>query len=145
MPRVDLSAAPKLFAALHRAIVSGRVRSCHDLSEGGLAVAAAEMAFAGELGVDLQLYPILAALSGQQLQDQHAVALFSESNTRFLVEVPEKDSAEFESLFAGLPCWRLGRVTDDGRVKLRGRGGVLLVDADGAELKQAWQRTLAWD
>jgi len=52
VPHVDLEQAPKIFAAVHRAISSGLVRSCHDLSEGGLATAAAEMAFAGGLGVE---------------------------------------------------------------------------------------------
>ena len=53
MPRPDLLRAPGVFARLHEAIREGLVRSCHDLSEGGLAVAAAEMAFAGGVGADL--------------------------------------------------------------------------------------------
>jgi ABC-type multidrug transport system fused ATPase/permease subunit len=55
VPHVDLQQAPKVFAAVHTAITSGLVKSCHDLSEGGLITAAAEMAFAGGLGVDLDL------------------------------------------------------------------------------------------
>ena len=62
---------------------------CHDLSEGGLAVAAAEMAFAGGLGLELELAPLRSA-SG--LEDP-AVLLFSESNTRFLIEVPARPPA----------------------------------------------------
>ena len=53
VPRVDLEAAPRLFRQLHEAIARGLVRACHDLSEGGLAVAVAEMAFAGGVGADL--------------------------------------------------------------------------------------------
>ena len=45
----------KTMRALHRAIRAGLVRACHDCSEGGLAVAAAEMALAGRLGLDLRL------------------------------------------------------------------------------------------
>ena len=45
--------APKVFAAVHAAISAGLVRACHDLSEGGLAVALAEMAFAGGIGADV--------------------------------------------------------------------------------------------
>ena len=44
------SAAKRTFAAVHAAIDAGLVRACHDLSEGGLAVALAEMAFAGGFG-----------------------------------------------------------------------------------------------
>src|SRR5262249_55195475 len=57
VPQVDLQSAPKLFAALHSAITQGLVRACHDLSEGGLAVAAAEMCFAGGIGADLTALP----------------------------------------------------------------------------------------
>ncbi|MEQ1894360.1 MAG: phosphoribosylformylglycinamidine synthase subunit PurL, partial [Planctomycetota bacterium] len=55
VPKVELARAPQRFAALHGAIQHGLVASCHDLSEGGLAVAAAEMAFAGGLGLALEL------------------------------------------------------------------------------------------
>ena len=74
----DLELAPRLFRHLHHLITSGLIRSCHDLSEGGLAVAAAEMAFAGGFGADLTGGP--AAPEGDD------VALFSESTTRFVIE-----------------------------------------------------------
>src|SRR5436853_6466432 len=63
VPRVDCELAPRIFRALHRAIESGCVRSCHDLSEGGLAVASAEMAFAGGLGVELHLEGLAAQMA----------------------------------------------------------------------------------
>src|SRR5262249_10722247 len=73
-PQVDLNTAPRIFAALHNSIESGLVRACHDLSEGGLAVAIAEMAFAGEVGADVtQLGTI---------DEVDEVLLFSESTTR---------------------------------------------------------------
>ena len=50
VPKMDAAAAKKTFVAIHKAIHAEVVRACHDLSEGGLAVAAAEMAFAGGLG-----------------------------------------------------------------------------------------------
>src|SRR5207248_406281 len=50
IPRVDLKLARRVHQALHRAIMRESVRACHDLSEGGLAVAAAEMAIAGGRG-----------------------------------------------------------------------------------------------
>ncbi|MGE3315335.1 MAG: phosphoribosylformylglycinamidine synthase subunit PurL, partial [Planctomycetaceae bacterium] len=130
----------EVFEPLHRAIMAGQVRSCHDLSEGGLAVAAAEMAFAGELGIELDLAP---------LGHPDLVALFSESNSRFLVEVPEQDAGAFEKHFERVArlkgCLQLGRVTDDGRVRIRGTSGQFVVDSPGDELKQAWKQPLAWD
>ena len=72
VPRVNLKLAPQTFNAMHRAISSGLIESCHDLSEGGLAVSAAEMAFAGGLGISLNLKP-LAESSGL---NNDAVLLF---------------------------------------------------------------------
>jgi phosphoribosylformylglycinamidine synthase II len=140
-PQVDLAAAPNIFRAVHRAIRQHLVRSCHDLSEGGLAVAGAEMAFAGDLGMELDLTPLRAATG---LEDA-ILLLFSESNTRFLVEVPPKHRADFESLFNNLPAVLVGRVTDDGRFRVGDAGRDPLIDSSLAELKRAWKSPLAWD
>ncbi len=78
------------------------------MSEGGLAVAAAEMAFAGDRGLDLDLSPLRKANG----LDDATTLLFSESNTRFLMEVPPEHRGEFESIFSGLPVVLVGRVTD---------------------------------
>src|SRR5262249_29130198 len=86
VPRPDLALAAVVFRKLHAAIAQGLVRSCHDLSEGGLAVAAAEMAFAGGIGADL------TSAGAPGLPD--AMALFSESATRFIIEVrPDRAAA----------------------------------------------------
>ena len=49
--------APARYRRLHQAMRSGRVLACHDLSEGGLAVALAEMAIAGRLGLSIDTLP----------------------------------------------------------------------------------------
>jgi phosphoribosylformylglycinamidine synthase len=139
VPQVDLALAPQIFAAMHRAISQGLVRSCHDLSEGGLGVAAAEMAFAGGLGIDLDLAPLRDATG----LDSTAELLFSESPTRFLVGVPPHASREFESLFDDLPLVQLGEVTATGQVRIFDAGGKLAIDSPGAELKSAWLKPLA--
>ena len=54
-PSLTTRNAPRVYRALHRAIAAGWVRACHDLSEGGLAVAAAEMCIGGRLGLELRL------------------------------------------------------------------------------------------
>ncbi|QDU67336.1 phosphoribosylformylglycinamidine synthase subunit PurL [Engelhardtia mirabilis] len=137
VPRPDLERAPAQMRALHGAIAAGRVRACHDLSEGGLAVAAAEMAFAGRCGARVALgsVPLAADLPGAA--DGDAVALFSESCTRFLVEVEPDHAAGFEQALAGFPCASVGEVTDDGRLELLGRDGATLVDLDVEQLRQA--------
>ncbi|AMV16625.1 phosphoribosylformylglycinamidine synthase subunit PurL [Planctomyces sp. SH-PL14] len=139
VPRVDLTGAPKTFVALHAAIGTGHVLSCHDLSEGGLAVALAEMAFAGGLGVEASLQEALGGLAPETL-------LFSESNTRFLLEVPASEAANLTAHFAkaGVAAVRIGSVTTEPRIKITGALGAALVNEANADLKEAWQSPLRW-
>ena len=140
VPKVDLERAPKVFAAIHEVISRGLVRSCHDLSEGGLAVALAEMAFAGGLGIDVELDD-----SGKM---DETVVLFSESNTRFVLEVTPDAAALVEPLIeemTGLGVVRLGRVTEEGRMLVKGDGQRVLIDEAISELKECWQAPLRWD
>jgi len=140
VPRVDTDRAPQLFQAVHAAIVAGLVRSCHDLSEGGLAAAVAEMAFAGGCGAEVSL----AKLPESATLDD-AVLLFSESNTRFVLEVAAEQAEKLRAVFGDLPLVEIGRVTDRPQVVIEGKGGQPVIDAMNAELKESWQRPLAWE
>jgi len=153
VPQVDLVAARALFGDLHRAIDGGMVRSCHDLSEGGLAVAAAEMAFAGDLGaeVDAMLVPVFpqggnAAEVGLDQTDWETwIPLFSESNSRFLCEIAPGDAARFESALQGHPFARVGVVLAEKEFRIvTGRQRDPIVQASLATLKEAWQAPLRW-
>ncbi len=135
-PRVDVALAPKIFAAVHRAIVGGLVRACHDLSEGGFAVAVAEMAFAGGIGADVTHLP------GDGLSDE--VKLFSESTTRFLIEATPENAAALKEAFAGLPFAKVGVTVAEPRLRIAGANGEWLIWAKLAELKEAWQKPLRW-
>jgi phosphoribosylformylglycinamidine synthase len=135
-PTPDLDQAPKLFAAVHRAITAGLVRSCHDLSEGGLAVAVAEMAFAGGVGADVTRLP------GEGLSDE--ARLFSESTTRFLIEAKPGHAAELAAGFAGLPFAKVGITVAEHRLRIAGGNGEWLVYVKLADLKEAWQKPLRW-
>ena len=136
VPRVDTDLAKRLFAATHRAISERTVRACHDLSEGGLAAAAAEMCFAGELGLDIDV----ASLGLNDLPIE--AILFGESNSRFLIEVDRNESEQFEAVFEGLPIARIGDVNDSASLQLRD-GSESLIDCAWNELKDAWQAPLA--
>jgi phosphoribosylformylglycinamidine synthase len=137
VPKVKGAKAKRTFKAVTKAIDLGLVKSCHDLSEGGLAVAAAEMAFAGGYGLELDL----AKVFGKGLERDDFV-LFSESNSRFLLEVSMQDSQDFEELMKGKGCEQIGRVTKDERVVINGLNGKVVVDASLAELRHCWKKTL---
>lgn len=134
VPQVDLTTAPRVLRALHNAIASGLVRACHDLSEGGLGVAAAEMAFAGELGMtlDLRCVPAKTALDD-------ASVLWSESPTRFLVEVAPEQTSDFEIALADLSFAHVGTITSQPRLVIKGQAGEPILDVDVLDLKSAWQ------
>jgi phosphoribosylformylglycinamidine synthase len=133
VPKLNLTLAPKIFEAVHQAILQGVVRACHDPSEGGLAVALAEMAFSGGLGIHATLP-----------EGDPNVLLFSESNTRFVLEVLPNSELVVERTFRDLPWLELGEVTSDDKVHIAAANGQPILVAELSELKSAWQRPLAW-
>lgn len=140
VPTVDSIVAKSTFAQVHQAIDAGLVRSCHDLSEGGLAVAAAEMAMAGGMGMRIDL-------SGMPGEDLHATQrLFSESNTRFLVETEPQSAAEFEALLSqgNVPVCRLGTIEADFRL-VATAGTDVVLDVSLQDAKAAWKQPLDWN
>ncbi|QDT07820.1 Phosphoribosylformylglycinamidine synthase subunit PurL [Rubripirellula lacrimiformis] len=139
VPMVDAILAKTTFVAMHRAIMSGQVRACHDLSEGGLAVAATEMAMAGMLGMSIDI----ESLCGGGISTTEA--LFSESNTRFLVEVPADAADDFEKSMKSdnVPVARLGTIQDCSDV-IVSRGSDTVLNVTTGDAKEAWQKPLAW-
>ena len=139
VPRVDAVAARRLYEALADASARGLVASCHDCSDGGLGVALAETAFAGGLGmtIDLRLVP-----RASDLRDD--MTLFSESASRFVITVHAEHVTAFEGTLQGLPWAGVGRVTAEGTLEVVGRSGALIIDAAIDRLKAAWQKPLNW-
>ena len=147
-PRVDLDRGPGLFRALHEVMRQGLVRSCHDLSEGGLAVAIAEMALAGGLSVTVDL----ARVPRDADASDPFVLLFSESPSRFVLEVEPDDCVRVEQLLNPWPLGRLGEVGPGQDATARGVPRLQIARPDGSiavelpldVLKEAWQRPLRW-
>jgi len=137
VPRPDLGLAPRILRGVHAAIRRGGVLACHDLAEGGLAVALAEMAFAGGIGLEVDLAPV--DLPPEKWFDPDATRLYSQSCSRFLVEVAEGTASAFERALTGLPCAAIGRTTTEGKLRIRGSDGGILVDVDIEELRRAFQ------
>ncbi|MEM7515764.1 MAG: AIR synthase-related protein, partial [Planctomycetota bacterium] len=140
VPRPDLTQAPSVLRAVHAALKSGLALSCHDLSEGGLAVAAAEMAFAGGVGieVDLERVPVEESLQSEDPEgvSHDAVRAFSESCTRFLIEVDEAHAAAFEQAL-GQHAAQVGQVLEDPVLRLLGRGEKTLCQIPVSDLARA--------
>ncbi len=157
VPRVDLEEAWEIFVRLHQAIARQLVVACHDLSEGGLAVAAAEMALAGYWGAwldlarvphqlslpeetrhyqqawseeapELELHPLSTHLAA------NAILLFSESPSRFLCEVPPERADQFEELMHDVPCALVGEVLEEPMLRI---GGIPVPSRD--EEGEPWQ------
>jgi len=127
-PRVDLDAEARLGALMRAAIGKGMVRTAHDVSEGGLAVALAEATFAAGIGARLEV-PL------------NPTALFSESQARALVAVSPRNLETFLALAAehGVPAREVGESGGD-RLVVSADGG--RIDAPVESLRRAWQTAL---
>ena len=138
IPCVRPRETPRMMRRLTRAMRRGLVLSCHDLSEGGLAVAAAEMALVGGLGLELEL--------SHAPRDTDAVEalLFAESPGRFLVEVEQERRGEFERVLGKLPYGVIGSVTSTARIVIR-LSGKALIDRSLGEIEAAWRAFPAAD
>jgi phosphoribosylformylglycinamidine synthase len=137
VPRLDPAETLPLYRRLAEVAAEGLVRSAATPARGGWALAFARTVLAGEHGLDLDLGACddLGALAPD-------VALFSESVGRFLVTVAAGDAERFERRFGGLPCRRVGEVTRQARLTVRGPGGTWLDLATHA-LRAAFRGTLA--
>ena len=112
VPAVDGETALKIYAAMNKATDAELLKSATTPSKGGLAVALALAAIGGQLGASVDL----SSLGNFEASTR----LFSESNSRFIVTVAPEKAAELESLFAGLPIAKIGAVTADKKLAVRG-------------------------
>jgi phosphoribosylformylglycinamidine synthase len=140
VPRTDIQKAAQTARRVADAIARGLVRSCHDCSEGGLAAALAEMAFAGHFGITADLRGVPASEDCIRTE----TLLFSESTARYIVEVEPQNYDAFARLMLNLPFGQIGEVTEEKKLTVRDIKGRAVIDADIAGLKDAWKSPLAW-
>ena len=115
------------------------ILSAHDVSEGGLAVAAAEMGFSGRGGIEIDL----ARIPGHSLGYSSTVALFSESTGRILMEVPPQHLEAVEKIFAGENFAAIGRSVEAHRQLVVETDGRELIRENLLSLKASWKQSLA--
>ena len=139
-PQVDLATAPITMRTIAELIATGKIQAAHDCSEGGLLVAAAEMAFAGGVGLSLDL----SAVPGGEHSD--IVAAFAETPSRFLIEVAPGDYDQVVRKLsdAGVAFGEIGRFDDTGRLAVRSAAAGELLTASLDDLRQAWRAPLDW-
>lgn len=124
-PAIDLTVEAARQEALLQAIQAGVVASAHDVAEGGLAVAIAEKTFGAKgLGVNVTL------------EGSAVTALFSETQSRFVVTVKPQNAAAFEEIVADAK--KIGVVTDDAKLIINGNNGAL-VEGTVDEFRSAWK------
>jgi phosphoribosylformylglycinamidine synthase len=124
-PELDLEKERKTLEQLLKAIKANTVASAHDVSEGGVAVALAEPLFSGKgLGATVTL------------KGDATAALFSESQTRFVVTIKKENQQAFEQIVDAV-C--IGEVTNSNKLIIKNENDESLVDASVEELKDAWK------
>jgi len=133
VPQVEALSARRAYKTLHAAMRQGLVTACHDCSDGGLAVALAEMAIGGRLGASLDLTAAPAPVSLSELE-----LLYAESQSRLVVTIAPEHQAAFEELFTGQPLGLLGAVTEK-PVLILGRNGQQLCAEDVEGLVRAFR------
>ena len=142
-PTVRLEEALPLYYRMMAAHRAGLIRSSHDLSDGGLAVALAEIAFGTGLGLAIDLAPVAESIPGDGAPDaprRRLAALYSESPSRFVVTVKPEHRARFEEIMGG-QALRIGETTAEPRLRVADAGRQL-VDCPVAELERAWRKEL---
>jgi phosphoribosylformylglycinamidine synthase len=139
VPRVDPERSLKIMDRVSKAIKAGLVLSCHDCSDGGIAVAIAEMAFSGGYGAEIEL----DSLPGAEDIDRDDVRLFSESNSRFVLEIAADKEKEFHKIMQGCAFKKIGRVREEKKLSILGANGNMIVNTDIDRLKKSWQNTFS--
>jgi len=138
VPQVrDADGVHENYRRLHQAMQQGLVASCHDCSDGGLAVCLAETAFAGDLGLRIDLASVP---KGDEMNDLEV--LFSESPCRLVVTVAPDQAPAFEQLMAGA-AQLIGEVVAEQRLVVRSTNELVIDEPLGA-LREAWQSPMRW-
>ncbi len=135
-PYVNTVLAKELYKRLHHTITQGWIRSCHDLSEGGLAVALAESAFGGSLGMTVSI----AEITSDSPELRWDEILFSETPSRFVLTVSQKHIEDVKKAFTDLPFHKLGTVTETPEFIIKEDDDEVLIQTDIQALHQAWFR-----
>jgi len=130
-PTVHTITAMELYRRMHKAIQKGLISSCHDVSDGGIAVALAESAIGAGLGVQVYLehVPKKGKLDAARI-------LFSESPSRFIVSAPPEHRGTLQTIFLGLPFAEIGSVIGSTEFCIYSKAKAGISDSENTIIKQ---------
>ncbi|MEJ2215654.1 MAG: phosphoribosylformylglycinamidine synthase [Gemmatimonadota bacterium] len=136
----DAGLLKRAFGVVQDLLDEGRITAGHDRSDGGLVTTLLEMAFAGNLGLDVELDPVVADPPVPDGVD-FLPLLFAEE-LGLVLEVDEADEARVLAMFdeADVPCRAIGRTRKDSAVRIRYRN-VVVLDDDLRDLRDLWEAT----
>jgi phosphoribosylformylglycinamidine synthase len=140
VPNVEPSQNRKVYQALHQTIRKGCVSAAASLGLGGLATAAAKMALAGDLGMELDFSGVIT--EPDALREDRI--LYSESQGRILVTVAPENEETFLEIFDSLPCRLVGNITEGSRFRVRGVDGEMYLEEGLERMRKAYKKTLWW-
>ncbi len=135
VPSVDAELALSIFKKVNKGIRDRLFLSVHDISSGGLGVAIAEMGFSNGIGCEVFLSNIESDL-------REDILLFSESNSRFIIEVGSDKHEEVEKLFDGIPHYLIGKTGGDFFIISDGNCDIIKLPID--KLYNAWKEAVEW-
>jgi len=142
VPKVYVNESKKIMKCITKAIDKGYIKASHDLSEGGLGVALAEMSLSSNYGAEIQL----SNIKREKEVKRNDLILFSESNGRFLLEVKRSKALEFEDLAKNLGCpyAKIGEVTSRKSLIIKGLNKETIINLSLNEMRKAWRNGLKW-
>ena len=137
VPKVDKEIAKKIFETISKAIDKGLIKACHDCSEGGLAVAVSEMAIGADKGANIFLAQVPQSPGGMLTYE----VLFSESPSRFIVEVAKDKKDVFQAHLGNIPFGLIGCISKDKNVVIFDKDCKEVINTGIKDLENSWLST----
>ncbi len=137
VPKTDTKILKNCMNGIIAAIEKEFISSCHDVSEGGIGVCLSEMAIGGDIGASIDLSKINPVL-------RNDFKLFSESNTRWIIEVKKGKQKDFEKILdknktpfvnIGITCKKNLTIKD---------GRKIVINLSVSKLRKCWKNAI-WD
>lgn len=154
VPTIDMPRAAEMYRKLHEIIKMGWVKSCHDVSDGGTAVAIAESVIGSGLGADIEMSALqragqafFDAAQPHDLLSRTDFYLFAEGPGRLIVTIPPELREEWENMWTGQSCTLIGEVVQSESLTIRNDGGEAdaVISVQCRDLVLSWKAPLPFD